>query len=61
MTVGWLDIVLAVYGGAPPKLDETQAFERLRERPRRRRTVGAALATAIEQVLNLPEHAQPVS
>ena len=60
-TVGWLDIVLAVYGGVPPKLDETQALERLRERPRRRCTVGAALATAIEQVLNLAEHSQAVS
>jgi hypothetical protein len=59
-TLAWLDIVLAVYGGAPRKLEEMQALERLRERPRRRRTVGAALAAAIEQVLNLPEHAEPI-
>jgi hypothetical protein len=46
----WLDVVLAVYGGASlsTRLDHSDALERLREHPRRKRTFDAGFAQEIE-------------
>lgn len=46
----WLDIVLAVYGGASlsTRLDHSDTLERLREHPRRKRTFDAGFAQEIE-------------
>lgn len=50
--VFWLDVVLAVYGGASlsTRLDRSDALERLREHHRRKRTFDTGFAQEIERI-----------
>jgi Transposase DDE domain len=51
--IHWVDVLVAIYGGASlaERLANVEALNRLRER-RRKRTYGASLAAQIEQVIN---------